>query len=73
MLYNAMQVSAFQLFQARRDEVDAGNEYILALRDYWLARSRLDQVLSGRITAGSGPERGWASASTDSRGEGGHQ
>lgn len=73
LLYNAMQVSAFQLFQARRDEIDAGNEYILALRDYWLARSRLDQVLSGRITAASGPERGWASASTDAGGEGGHQ
>lgn len=47
--YNAMQVSAFQLLQARRNQIEAGARYIEALRDYWIARTRLEQVLSGRL------------------------
>lgn len=49
--YNAMQVSGFQLLQAKRDQITAGAEYIAALRDYWQARAGLDQVLSGRMTS----------------------
>lgn len=49
--YNAMQVSAFQLLEAKRSQIDAGAAYIEALRDYWVARSRLEQILSGRLTA----------------------
>lgn len=48
--YNGMQVSAFQLLQAKRDQIEAGGQYIAALADYWHARSALDQVLSGRMT-----------------------
>lgn len=53
--YNAMQVSAFQLLESRRSQIDAGADYIDTLRDYWLARSRLEQVLGGRLTAFEGP------------------
>jgi cobalt-zinc-cadmium efflux system outer membrane protein len=48
--YNAMQVSAFQLLEAKRNQIDAGARYIEALRDYWVARTSLEQVLSGRLT-----------------------
>jgi cobalt-zinc-cadmium efflux system outer membrane protein len=52
--YNAMQVSAFQLLEAKRNQIDAGASYIEALRDYWVARTKLEQVLSGRLTAFEG-------------------
>lgn len=48
--YNAMQVSAFQLLQARRDQIGAGAEYVSAIHEYWLARAALDQILAGRTT-----------------------
>jgi len=45
--YNAMQVSAFQLLQARRDQVEAGAAYVEAVRGYWVARAVLDSILQG--------------------------
>ena len=48
--YNAMQVSGFQLLQAKRDQIAAGGEYIASMHDYWQARASLDQILSGRMT-----------------------
>ena len=51
--YNAMQVSAFQLLQAKRDQVRAGGEYIDALREYWVNRSRLELLLAGRMSGAS--------------------
>ncbi len=50
--YNAMLVGAFELLQARRDQVDAGKQYIEALRDYWIARSQLEQTAGGRMVRG---------------------
>jgi cobalt-zinc-cadmium efflux system outer membrane protein len=47
--YNAMQVGAFQLLQARRDQVQSGSDYVAALRDYWTARTDLDTILAGRL------------------------
>lgn len=46
--YNGMQVGAFQLLQAKQQEIEAGRQYIETLQDYWLARTELDQLLSGR-------------------------
>jgi cobalt-zinc-cadmium efflux system outer membrane protein len=46
--YNAMQVGAFQLLQAKQQEIEAGSEYIETLRNYWLANAALEQLLSGR-------------------------
>ncbi|MBI1189734.1 MAG: TolC family protein [Tepidisphaera sp.] len=48
--YNAMQVSAFQLLQARRDQITAGGEYVDSLHQYWQSRAVLDQILRGRMT-----------------------
>jgi cobalt-zinc-cadmium efflux system outer membrane protein len=47
--YNAMQVGAFQLLTAKQQEIEAGSQYIRALRDYWLARAELEQILSGGL------------------------
>lgn len=45
--YNAMQVGAFQLLQAKQQEIEAGAAYVATLRDYWLARTDADQIASG--------------------------
>lgn len=50
--YNAMQVGIFQLLQAKREQIAAGRRYIESLRDYWIARGELDQLLSGHMAAG---------------------
>jgi cobalt-zinc-cadmium efflux system outer membrane protein len=47
--YNAMLVGAFQLLTAKQQEIEAGSQFIRALRDYWLARAELEQILSGRL------------------------
>lgn len=49
--YNAMQVGAFQLLQAKRDQIDAGSAYIGALLEYWLAHTEREQLLNGRMTS----------------------
>jgi cobalt-zinc-cadmium efflux system outer membrane protein len=48
--YNAMGVGVFQLLQARRDEIDAGREYVEVLTDYWVARSELQRAVGRRLT-----------------------
>jgi cobalt-zinc-cadmium efflux system outer membrane protein len=48
-----MQAGVFQLLLARREQVRTGQEYVLSLRDYWGARSRLDQILAGRLVSPS--------------------
>ncbi|MCB9687962.1 MAG: TolC family protein [Alphaproteobacteria bacterium] len=45
--YNAMQLSVFQLLQARRAEFDAELELVDALRDAWIARVGLDALAAG--------------------------
>jgi cobalt-zinc-cadmium efflux system outer membrane protein len=47
--YNAMLVGAFDVLTVKQDEIEAGASYVAALRDYWLARSNLEQVVNGRI------------------------
>ena len=47
--YNAMQIGAFQLLQARRDQIEAGRSYVALLGDYWSARGDLNLILDGRL------------------------
>ena len=49
--YNGMQVGVFELLMARREQVRTGQEYVTALRNLWRARSRLDQILAGRLVS----------------------
>ncbi len=45
--YNAMNASTFELLQARRDQVEAGRQYIDALRRYWTASAEVAALRRG--------------------------
>jgi len=49
--YNAMQFGPFQLLRAREQQIETAVGYIEGLRDYWLARGDIGQLLSGRLPA----------------------
>ena len=51
--YNAMQLGVFHLLQAQEQQIQTAGAYVETLRDYWLARTDLGQILSGRLP-GSG-------------------
>ena len=48
--YNAMQISPFELLQAKQEEVKMGADYVEALRDYWVARAELEKSVGGSLT-----------------------
>lgn len=48
--YNAMQISPYQLFQAKDAELSAERGYIETLRDYWIARAELERAVGGSLT-----------------------
>ena len=50
--YNAMLVGTYQLLETRSDQLEAHQEYVGALRDYWVARSELELAVGGRLPAG---------------------
>lgn len=58
--YNAMQISPIMLLLAKQQQIDTANDYIEALREYWLARTDLDQILSGRLSPMERPAPGGA-------------
>jgi cobalt-zinc-cadmium efflux system outer membrane protein len=47
--YGAMLVGAYQLLQAKQNEVSSYREFIEALRDYWLARAELERATGGSL------------------------
>ena len=49
--YNAMQVGAFQLLTAKRDQIESAAAYLRVLREYWLAKSRLTSIVAGHLPA----------------------
>jgi outer membrane protein, heavy metal efflux system len=53
--YNAMQLGPLQLLRAREQQIETAVSYIVALRDYWLARADIGQMLSGRLPAAATP------------------
>jgi outer membrane protein, heavy metal efflux system len=46
--YNFMLLGPFDLLRSKQDEIAASRRLIEATRDYWLARTDLDRVLSGQ-------------------------
>jgi cobalt-zinc-cadmium efflux system outer membrane protein len=46
--YNAMLIGLFQLLQAKRDQVQTASAYVEHQRDYWIARTNVEQLLAGR-------------------------
>jgi cobalt-zinc-cadmium efflux system outer membrane protein len=47
--YNAMQIGIVQLLRDRERQIEAGVAYVEELREYWVARADLAQILSGRL------------------------
>ena len=45
--YNAMQISPFQLLQAKQGQVNAAVSSVESLRDYWTAHADLQRVIAG--------------------------
>lgn len=69
--YNAMQLGPLQLIRAREQQVETAVSYIAALRDYWLARADLEEMLTGSLPSSTLiPTRGAASPSGRSVSEG---
>jgi len=46
--YNAMLVGLFQLLQVKRDQVRTAAAYVDQQREYWIARTNVEQLLAGR-------------------------
>jgi outer membrane protein, heavy metal efflux system len=49
--FNAMLVGAFDLFRAKRGEIESGIQYVRVLRDYWVSHSDLKLMQQGRLPA----------------------
>jgi cobalt-zinc-cadmium efflux system outer membrane protein len=47
--FNAMQIGVVQLLDSKRREIAAGRRYVETLRDHWVARTRLEGLLLGRL------------------------
>jgi len=62
--YNAMQLGVIDLLRARAEQIQAAIAYVDTLFDYWLARTDLGQLLSGRLPR---PEGGAADRRAGSR------
>lgn len=60
--YNAMQIGVFQLLQARREQLEANRAYVRTLREYWHARTTLEQLLAGRLAGTLATDRAPAGA-----------
>ncbi|MBI3901138.1 MAG: hypothetical protein HY324_03185, partial [Chlamydiia bacterium] len=48
-LYNVMGLGVHRLLENKRMQIQAYNNYILALRNYWIARVDLDRALGGKL------------------------
>lgn len=71
--YNAMQLGPIQLLRAREQQIETAVAYVEALRDYWLARSDMGQLLSGRLPVTMQPvPAGGAAGKMNGNGAEGH-
>ena len=52
---NFMIIGVFELIQAKRQEYDAYQSYLEAIRDYWLARVELGRAVGGRLPSDARP------------------
>ncbi|MGH8672311.1 MAG: TolC family protein [Burkholderiales bacterium] len=67
LFYNGMLLGVYDLLIAKQNQINAGREYIAAIRDYWLAYTDLEHALGGHFP-GTGPAQGNESeASEDSQ------
>jgi cobalt-zinc-cadmium efflux system outer membrane protein len=52
--YNAMLAGVYQLLQAKRDEIEAGESYVETLTEYWVARAELERAVGGDLRLAGG-------------------
>lgn len=52
--FNAMNIGIFQLLTVKRDHIEAGRGYVESLRDYWIVRAEMEQLLAGRLVTMGG-------------------
>lgn len=69
---NFMLKGVFELLLARQEEFDAYQEYLEAVRDYWLAYAELKQALGGQLSLpeASGPSVGTPALPDEAEGTG---
>lgn len=67
--YNAMQVGAFELLQAKQMQIETGARYVDALAEYWRTHATLTSVVSGG-SAEMGNSRQMQTMSTSMNGTG---
>jgi hypothetical protein len=53
-----MQIGVVQLLRDRERQIETAIEYVEALREYWMARSEVALLASGRLPAGNGARLG---------------
>jgi cobalt-zinc-cadmium efflux system outer membrane protein len=70
--YNAMQLGPIELVRARERQIETAAAYIEALRDYWLARGDMGQILSGRLPSSNGIKPSSTSRQMKINGQEGH-
>jgi len=70
--YNAMNLGVFELLTARRTLIDTARQYVEALRDYWVARAVLEQVLAGGQPEDLGDATVPMMTASPTGGDGGH-
>lgn len=49
LYYNGMLIGVYELLLAKQNQINAGREYIEALRDYWITRSDLEHAVGERL------------------------
>ena len=69
--YNAMQVGAFQLRQARREQLDVHLAYVDTLREYWSALAEMQALMQGRVVR-TAPTTEQTTLSASASEQGGH-
>jgi cobalt-zinc-cadmium efflux system outer membrane protein len=52
--YNAMQLGVNERLRAREQQMQAAVAYVEALLEYWVARTEIEQILSGRLPNANG-------------------
>ena len=55
--YNAMQISPFELFTAKAEELRVERAYIDALREYWITRAELEKAVGGSLNPRSSTDK----------------
>jgi outer membrane protein, heavy metal efflux system len=53
--YNAMQLSPYELFFAKSQELEIERNYIDTLCDYWTTRAKLERTVGGRLPSSDRP------------------